>query len=171
MLKLLFVTSLALLVPSPAEPRQEKDIVVAVRLPTLSQWIKRVSTNLDDVLRYPSQMHFGRLQAGMATVRFETDDTGKTANIVLYRKSNSRHYDLEAVQAVGRMKSVFPLPLRTAARQHYQANIIFAASQGEYEDVMIAMKRDLRERQARFNPEKGVIALSTNPRTSSRRAS
>lgn len=147
-----------LAVTALAVPASSQDLVVTSQR-TVEALVADASRDLDRQLaRSVRGQRFDGAQ-GLAIVRFECSEDGKPQEMSLVRKSGSRSIDTAALQAVGRLSTLHPLPQSIARGQLFQANVIVADSQYRLEELQRTLARDESARLAR-REQRNVIALN-----------
>lgn len=131
-------TACALLSAVPATgSAQQADIVV--QPPTTAAWSAVMARELERGMIYP-RADFGRGEPeGVARVRFTCSDTGAPTGVTLWRSSGDRRIDQAALRAVGRIKTMHPLPAGVGHDQRYAALLVFARTEASRERQLRAV--------------------------------
>jgi TonB family protein len=154
-----------------AAPAQEgRDVVVVAKPITLAQWTAGVGSQIDKVLRYPTDI-MNENMSGIASVRFQCSDDGKPTAMTVSRKSGWRDLDREAVRAVAKLKTMHPLPDGLKHDQHYVANILFARSQDDHDRQIAKWRKEADRRNAWFRSPDQAIVINVGSQARVRRTS
>jgi TonB family protein len=141
--------ALSLLAPAYAAPQQpKKAIVVTAKAPTVDQWAALTSRSLENHLRYPAYLLGRGPNEGTVRVRFRCSEDGAPSAVTLAETSGHRELDNEALRAVGKIRTLHPLPDGITHDQQFQAVVLFARDQASYERQIASAKYKTMRRNA-----------------------
>lgn len=139
-----------------SSPAVGQELVVTVTPPTeMGVWSKTVTRNLDRRL-VRSGIGYA---SGIVQLRFTLDEEGHPENILLYRSSGNRHTDRVAINAVRGLNRLNESPVPNVYEQTFQANIVFAMEQHEYEQFTEELRLSEIERLAHATTETDIISF------------
>lgn len=150
-------TALALLLAAPAATAAQEDVVVTA--PTLEQWSAKMARELERNIDYPPPYHGRQYSEGVTRIRFACSETGAPAELSVLRSSGDRRLDKAALRAVGRIKTMHPLPAGITHDQRYAAVILFAASELSRDEQMRALMKEPETRRLAAGSGGRQIAL------------
>ena len=155
------VLALGLALPlatSPALAGQDTQIEVTSER-DMKQWKKTVSRQLDRALAPRPGNRALQPQSGIVQIAFEVDAQGKPENLKLKTNSANKSAARLAMQAVKRINNMDEAPLSDVSEARFLANIIFADTYAEREELSRTLEKSERARLASGNAEDEVIVL------------
>jgi TonB family protein len=130
---------------------------------TFTQWSERVQSELDTNIHYPRAMAGRTPDHGIVRVKFNCSESGRPDKVTLAKSSGSPQLDRAALQAVGRISSLHPLPQDFADGQAYQAMIMFySGSDDDYRRRLQKMSAEATKANKRFGRTQ-VASISIAP--------
>lgn len=150
----------ALLVTSA--PATSQDIVVSAE----SAAVEQISRDLDRNLIAADRPLRQATGEGIAMVRFQRGADGRPVNVEMYHRSGSSSVDRLARRAVSGLGRSTPLPALGGRSQIFQANVIVANSEREFENLSDKLAKIEKTRLS--DPrERAVFAFTASPRKAS----
>ncbi len=160
-LLLIYLAATTLFASSAAS--KDKSIVIQAP-PTRVQWAGQVGRNLDAAIRYPQPLFGRQSEAGLVSVIFVADENGRASSARLLRSSKSRDLDRAAIDAIGRMKSMQPMPEDVVAGQRIRANIVFATNYRDYDRQLRLLRAESTRVATRSALDGDVLVLNVGPK-------
>ncbi|WP_284124181.1 energy transducer TonB family protein [Parerythrobacter aestuarii] len=145
------------LTPAFANTAQEDIIVSPSR--AMQAWRADVSRDLSRNLDLADRWGQYNSDSGIVQVRFTLDENGRPVDLETYRSSGSVSADRAAMWAVRRLSGLDEGPARIGKGTTFQANIIFAETRAEQEQLSEKLAWIERNRLALGSIERNVIAL------------
>lgn len=145
-----------------AVPTHAQEIVVSAE----SVAIEAVSRDLDRSLLRASSLRRDAMGEGIAMVRFERGADGLPTNVEIYHGSGNMRVDRLARTAVSRLGRGSPLPAIGGPGQVYQANIIVAFDDEQF-DTLSARLASLESKRLSDPDERAVFAFVAGTRKAS----
>ena len=147
------------LTPAIAEDAQDEIIVSPSK--ALENWRSDVSRDLSRHLDLADRWGKFNPDAGIVQVRFTLDENGRPTAMETYRSSGSVSTDRAAMWAVARLNHLDDAPVRVTSGTTFQANIIFAESPAQHDELASKLAWIERKRLAANTAEADVIALGS----------
>ena len=139
----------SLLAPAHAAQQQSKNQIVVTATPlTVDQWAARTSRSLQGRLHYPVYLMGREPNEGTVRVRFRCSEDGAPSAVTLAGTSGHRELDNEALRAVGKIRTLHPLPDGITHDQQFQAVVLFAANRESYDRQAAAIRDEAMRRNA-----------------------
>lgn len=143
----LFAAAVVLLFPGVAATQSTDTSVVVVAKPvTQAQWSRTITRKLDRALRSPVVFSNEIPPTGIVSVRFHAGDGGRPMAIEVARTSGTRRLDREAIAAIGRLRTLGPMPATFRPDQRFLANILFAKDQEQFDRQTALLRREAAAR-------------------------
>lgn len=143
-----------------AQPLLSQNIIVTPQI-SHQEFVEKVSQDLNRQLRAAAQMDTVPDGEGISIVRFTRDSEGDAANVKIYRASGKGGFDRIAKRAVNRLRSLDSLPAGAGSDQVYQANVIFAETWWDAEDLEQQLAAEEATRLASSPTERQVFAFGS----------
>lgn len=143
-----------------AQPLLSQNIVVTPQI-SQQEFVEKVSRDLNRQLKAASRVETVPNGEGISIVRFTRDSQGDAANVKIYRASGKGGFDRIAMRAVKRLRSLDTLPAGAGSGQVYQANIIFAETWWDAEDLKQQLAAEEATRLASSPSERQVFAFGS----------
>jgi protein TonB len=155
------VAAIAVVFGSPASSKRN-DIIVS-GTPSRVQWVTKLGRMLDETILYPMEMPGRDPSSGIVSVSFKPGGDGKPSSPTVTRSSRHQELDQAALQAVKRLKSMYPLPVGIAHDQRILANIIFATSASELSQQIYNFRHEAARAKTRSALDRDTIVLNSFP--------
>lgn len=141
-----------------AQPASSQSIVVTSEVHH-REFVERVSRDLDRQLAAAARVRNAPSGEGISIIRFTRSSKGEVEGIKIYRASGKGAFDQIAMRAVSRLRSLESAPADVHQDQVYQANIIFAETPRDAEDLKVQLAAEESVRVASELSERKVIAF------------
>ncbi|WP_156024991.1 hypothetical protein [Sphingomonas phyllosphaerae] len=146
-MNILKLSTIALVVIFPASSSGQsevRDVTVKAALLSPARWAVEVNRKLERVLIYPYLFSNELPRTGMVSVRFHADDMNRPSMMAISRTSGIRAFDKAAMMAVSRIGAMPLLPATFRQNQAFVANIIYAASEGDYDQQVAVLRKEAK---------------------------
>lgn len=143
-----------------AQPALSQNIIVTPEV-SHQEFVEKVSRDLNLQLETASRVQTVPSGGGISIVRFTRDSEGDAADVKIYRASGKAGFDQIAMRAVKRLHSLDSVPAGVGSAQIYQANIIFAETRWDAEDLEEQLAAEEVTRIASSPSEREVFAFGS----------
>ncbi|MFC4295715.1 energy transducer TonB [Novosphingobium tardum] len=150
----------AVCVPSAA--KEVHPVIVTGHMNSIAQWSNGMTDKINRNLDFPYEAS-ERTADGIVSVAFRCSDEGLPAALKVVRKSGDSRLDRAALRAISRVSTMHPLPVGVGPGQKFQANIIFASSQGEYDRQLRKLRTDVAKANRAMDADDGTLVLNVTP--------
>lgn len=155
------ILSASVLVGTPLAAQQQEDgesIVVTSQLP-MKEWANSISQELSQHLNRSQGASMRDEASGIVQVRFDCDLDGRPTNISLYNRTGHRSLVNRAIRALGKLDTMHPLPQGVRPGQPFLANMVFATSEQQSEQLHDRLAFLEAKRLASARAERTYLAI------------
>lgn len=153
-------TAAGLMFTSQSSAKEPEGLTVRGAPVTVTSWVHRLTGELSDNIRFPTQIGRDQPKTGFVSVRFECGPDGKPRNLAIVHQAD-RRLDLQAMRAVSSLRSLHPLPAGMEPGRMMQANVIFADSAEDLQRQTRLLRHAEAARMASSPAERDVLALNS----------
>ena len=147
--------ALSLMAVAPVNADDQTIIVESKE--AMAAWQSDVTRSLNNQLLSERSTPRRAIESGIVQLRFTIDENGDAQNFELLSGTGDRATDRAAQRAVSRVSHLEDAPVRDIQSRTFQANIIFAKSPEEQDELMAKLAKSERVRLARAAEEREVI--------------
>lgn len=153
--------ALAVTIPlaSPALAGVEHEDIVVTSRAEMKDWQANTTRTLNRALERIPRQRSENPSSGIVQLTFEMGDDGKPANIELLSNGANWTAVRTARRAVLRLGDISDVPVTNAQDARFLANIVFATSVEQKDELMAELERSERARLASGTAESEYIAL------------
>lgn len=153
--------ALAVTIPlaSPALAGVEHEDIVVTSRAEMKDWQANTTRTLNRALERIPRQRSENPSSGIVQLTFEMGDDGKPANIELLSSGANWTAVRTARRAVLRLGDISDVPVTNAQDARFLANIVFATSVEQKDELMAELERSERARLASGTAESEYITL------------
>ncbi len=146
-----------LVLTAPAIAQDEQIVVESAA--AMEAWTDVTERSLNRKLIGSERAMRVKPKSGIVQLRFTLDEEGRADNFKVYSSSGNNRTDKVAKRAVQSLSNLAEVPVRNARAQTFQANIIFANSEREHEELATILAKREAKRIAMGGSETTVVAF------------
>lgn len=152
--------ALAAIAPlSLAHAGEKNDDIVVTISGQMQQWQAETTRDLNRALERNPFERSNVPGSGIVQVSFTLAADGTPEDLAIYDSSADYSAERSAMRAVRRLGDLSDVPVSNSQGAQFLANIIFADSKAEHDDLAAQLETSERARLASDTPESGYIAL------------
>ncbi|MEM7779490.1 MAG: hypothetical protein AAF697_03750 [Pseudomonadota bacterium] len=139
--------ALAAMVPlaGAAQAGEADEQIVVTSQAAMEQWQANATRTLNSSLARPANARSASTGAGIVQVRFDMGVDGRPANIEIAHSSANRVAEHNARRAVRRLGDISDVPVTNADNAQFLANIIFAKTPEQRDELAIELQKAMAE--------------------------
>ena len=160
--KLAFAPALALAALTPfaaAQAGENSEDIVVTSSADMKAWQDDATRSLDRALQRSPIERTATPSSGIVQVTFTLGSDGRPTDVELYDSSANWAAERSAIYAVRRLGDISDVPVSDPQGAQFIANIIFADSEAEHDDLALALAASERTRLASGGPASAFVAL------------
>lgn len=128
-------------------------------MPEMKQWQKEVSRQLDNALERAPSRNAIVPDTGVVQVAFKLGEDGRAEKLKTLSNSADWAAERMAIRAVKRLKTLAEAPVYNVQERRFLANIIFAETRAQYDELSRNLAQSERARIASSAAEDDFLVL------------